>query len=466
MDIIYVTYNSQKWVKKCFNSLLNARYDLSQIHIYVVDNASSDRTIELLEEMQERFAGICSFEILKETRNYGFGKANNLGFQRGNSDIVCFFNIDTELLSDTLTYLECAIKRSSDKTALWELRQFPYEHPKIYDVFTHETDWSSAAAFAVRREIYEGIGGFDEGIFMYAEDVDLSWRIRSYGYKLQYVPDAVIMHYSYEHAASVKPLQYIYGIVNNLLLRYRFGNWIDILTGHMLFWKCVAAKPAFYHSRKYLMQAYIKHFSKINHFMEQGFYRESREFVPYFRDFNYSKMRRGAFYKNEVLTAVPIVTIIIRNYGKLGLLRKTLITLRNQTYPNLEILIMSEKKDSLRRLTEMEFNDLNIVSESPMDSLKDVSASGKYLNILDYSLVYADHVEVMVNALIRSGRKMVCTNNFENSQSLACLMFEKSILRKYGDCFQSKKKYHAFLQRMNELDQMKVIRKTTIISEK
>ena len=66
---------------------------------------------------------------------------------------------------------------------------FPYEHPKIYDPVTQEAQWSSGAAFAIRCEVYERLGGFDEKIFMYGEDVDLSWRLRSFGYKIRYVAE-------------------------------------------------------------------------------------------------------------------------------------------------------------------------------------------------------------------------------------------------------------------------------------
>ena len=65
----------------------------------------------------------------------------------------------------------------------------------------------------IRCEVYERLGGFDEKIFMYGEDVDLSWRLRSFGYKIRYVPKSVIMHYSYEEAGVVKPNQHVYGVI-------------------------------------------------------------------------------------------------------------------------------------------------------------------------------------------------------------------------------------------------------------
>ena len=225
MDIIYVSYNSQKWIDMCFGSLLKSDYDLKKVNVWIVDNASTDRTTESLKQFQSSHgASFGSFSILESEQNLGFGKANNLGFQNGKDEIACFFNIDTEVYPDTLRKLEEDISASEDEVGLWELRQFPYEHPKLYDPLTHEGTWSSGAAFAVRRSVFTQAGGFDEAIFMYAEDVDLSWRIRSFGYKLKYVPKAVITHYAYQKANEVKPAQHVNSVINNLLLRYRFGG--------------------------------------------------------------------------------------------------------------------------------------------------------------------------------------------------------------------------------------------------
>ena len=48
MDIVYVAYNSEKWIEKCFLSLLNSKYDLKNVNVYVVDNNSTDRTVTAL----------------------------------------------------------------------------------------------------------------------------------------------------------------------------------------------------------------------------------------------------------------------------------------------------------------------------------------------------------------------------------------------------------------------------------
>ncbi len=89
-------------------------------------------------------------------------------------------NPDGMLHRDLLVeMLQCA-ERYPD--SLIEARQFPEEHPKPYDPETGLTTWASGACMLIPRRVYETIGGFDENIFMYMEDVDLSWRARGAGF--------------------------------------------------------------------------------------------------------------------------------------------------------------------------------------------------------------------------------------------------------------------------------------------
>ena len=77
-----------------------------------------------------------------------------------------------------------AIADRDSNVASWELRQAFSEMPKYYDPVTLETNWSSHACILIKREVYEKVGGYDKNIFMYAEDVEFSYRLRSQGYVL------------------------------------------------------------------------------------------------------------------------------------------------------------------------------------------------------------------------------------------------------------------------------------------
>ena len=418
-----MAYNSEKWIERCFSSLGKSEYDLKKINVYVVDNGSTDHTVEKLYQTKEKMQGqLGEFQVIESKENLGFGRGNNLGFSKGNSDLVCFFNMDTEVLPDTLTELANAAQHSDADVALWELRQFPYEHPKLYDAVTMEGLWSSGAAFAMRREVYQKLGGFDEKIFMYAEDVDLSWRLRSFGYKIHYVPRAVIMHYSYEEAGVIKPNQHVYGVINNLMLRYRFGTFYDIVKGHLQFWALMGMPAAFPHSKKMLMQQYIRHFAKIPHFRSSKTHGKDKDFSPQFYGWDYSTCREGGYYVNELPSQTPKVSVIVRTCGRPSVLRETLISLRNQTYSNIEVVVVEDGANISQEMIQKEFSDMNIVylstgekvGRSKAGNLAMEKASGKYLNFLDDDdLFYADHVEVLVSQLVKGTNRAAYAFAFE-----------------------------------------------------
>ena len=476
MDLVYVSYNSKKWIENCFASVMKSEYDLKKVSIIVVDNSSKDESVAILKDVKAKYeSNLRDFTIVESKENLGFGKANNIGFTKGTDEIVCFFNMDTELYPDTLQKLEDDIKVSEKDVALWELRQFPYEHPKLYDAITHETTWASGAAFAMKREIYQKLGGFDEKIFMYAEDVDLSWRIRSFGYKLKYVPSAVITHYSYAEAGEVKPTQHINSVVNNLLLRYRFGNILDVLSGYLQFLKLMLVPSAFPGAKKLLCKAFLKHFAQIPHFKDSHYCGSKKREVPIFNGFDYCGIREGAFYVNEFPKEWPLVSIIVRTCGRPEVLRETLISLRNQTYPNIEVVVVEDGPDCAGKMIREDFSDLNILyhamgqnfGRSKVGNMAMEMAHGKYLNFLDDDdLFYADHVEVLVKTLTESKNKAAYAFAFEtpvevkskdpyeyivydylgihkkkfdrielchhNYIPIQCIMFEKSLFEAYG----------------------------------
>lgn len=251
-----------------------------------------------------------------------------------------------------------AVNESDKNTAMWELRQFPYEHPKIYDPVTQEAQWSSGAAFAIRREVYKQLGGFDEKIFMYGEDVDLSWRLRSFGWKIRYVPKSVIMHYSYEEAGVVKPLQHVYGVINNLMLRYRFGSLKDVVKGHLKFWFLMGVPSAFpipKNAPAPVCPPFRKH-PPLSFPEGEGKMQGLQTAIPHV---GFLQNRQGGYYFNEILEDKPKVSVIVRTCGRPAVLRETLVSLRNQTYPNMEVVVVEDSPDvsgkMIRRIQRSEY---------------------------------------------------------------------------------------------------------------
>lgn len=83
---------------------------------------------------------------------------------------------------------------AQDESALLEAVQFPDEHPKFYHPETLEVPWISCACFLMPRRIWEAVGGFDRNIYLYCDDVDLSWTVQHRGFRTMTCPVALFHH--------------------------------------------------------------------------------------------------------------------------------------------------------------------------------------------------------------------------------------------------------------------------------
>lgn len=345
-DLCFVLYNSEKWLNDCIKSFVNVSYDKKKLSLYFADNQSTDGTLQTLEKLKAEYGHLFNtFEILPQKENGGFGKGSNAAARQGKGDYVFFCNVDTEIHPDAFSRLEEAIQNAPKEFAAFELRQFPYEHPKYYDPITMEVSWASGACFVLRRDVFEQTGGFDESIFMYAEDVDLSWHVRALGYKIMYVPSAILNHYAYKCAGEEKPTQVVGGISGNLVLRYKYGNKHQVNEWERLY---QLVKPRIENDaelRKKLMQQLrvIKNYHK----QYRKFYSEKVEnsnFKPNFMEFDYEFARNGAFYESHLPTQTPCITVIVRTYQRPELLSLTLKSLCHQTYKNFKVLVVEDGK--------------------------------------------------------------------------------------------------------------------------
>lgn len=429
LDIIVVTYNSERWLKECIESIESQKnFDLSKVNIFFIDNKSKDNTVKKLKEYKEK-SKLGSFNIIENSKNSGFGQANNLGFIKGKSEYVFFLNHDTKLEENSLENMQKEIINSSQEFAIWEFRQKPYEHPKYYNPIDGETSWASGACFVIKRDVFEKVEGFDKKIFMYAEDVDLSWKVRLEGYKIKYMQSASLTHYCYKEAGEIKPIQYFNSIINNLNLRLKYGNFKDFLRWIKYTGGVLLRETPFKGAKRGLILAGIKNIIKMPYYILwrnfDGRRKKLKNFKTTFYRFDYEVTREGAFIKNDIpLKEKPLVSILVRTCGRPNALRQTLISIRNQTYKNIEVVIVEDGKNISENMIKEEFSDLNIKYEATREKKgrcfvgnKAMELStGKYLNFLDDDdLFFADHVETLVRALEQNNEyKLAYTSAFES----------------------------------------------------
>lgn len=417
IDVFIVTYRSPlPPLQALIQSIVHANQAVhAAISLYLWDNNDTNLSAwqAQLNALKTQFGGqFTQFNHYSEQSNLGFGKANNRLLRRSHSEWVLLLNQDTELEADSLGIILRQAQQDAAAVA-WELRQIPFEHPKIYDPSSLEVPWVSGAACLFRRSALTAVGGFDEQIFMYAEDVDLSWRLRAQGGKLRYVPAAAVWHDTYTEAGAVKPLQAIEGTLTNLCLRARFGRWSDVLTGLSMVLGEVLVPPSFPGRRRAMLGVLLRALWKIPRFRYSGrSYR--RHFQPSFPGWNFAIHRDGAFYpfkrRAEWPTPLPLVSILVRTHKRPEVLREALLSIQHQTYPHIEVIVVEDGEPTAKTLIETEFSSLNIryeatgeaVGRSKAGNRALALARGEWLNFLDDDdQLFADHIQVLLTEALQ-----------------------------------------------------------------
>lgn len=406
IDIIIVTYNSEDYIASCIESIGTSLYPQGKIHVTIVDNGSRDDTVGVLEAAEYE----AKLKLIKSGKNLGFGEANNRGFQEATGDYVLFLNPDTELRESTLNNLVChALNTEQYGFAAWEARQSPYEHPKVYDPVTLETEWVSGAGVLIASEAFKAVGGFDDNIFLYGEDVDLSWRLRMAGYHLMYIPRALVNHYAYEGEDVIKPTQFFNSITTNGILRYKYGSFRDIVAFYFMTLSVLALPPKINGARRKILSLLYRMRPNIHRALQwkSGHNDFLNQLKPHFLRWDYSLRREGAFYTIKPLHTKPLVSVVIRTQNRPYFLREALRSLSNQTYTNVEAVVVEDGPPDTKEVIK-EFPGLKVRYFSTGEAqgrcragnLGMEKARGKYINFLDDDdLFFADHLEVLVGEL-------------------------------------------------------------------
>jgi GT2 family glycosyltransferase len=410
IDVSVLTYNSSKWIEGFFRSLAGQTYPPRLLNIIVTDHNSTDDTVYLLREMAKKYNSIFGgFEIF-ERPNYGFGVGHNFNISKGRAPYVLVTNIDVEFEPDAIENIIATAEGDDPLVASWEFRQKPYEHPKYYDPVTLETIWSSHACVLFRRNAFERVGGYEKKIFMYGEDVELSYRLRDHGYRLKYCPKAVVWHFV--EVGQCKPLQFEHSLLANAYIRLRYGSIVDIICILPMYLRLFFMPAQIPRQRWILLKNIAKIIINSPYFLATR--KKSNAAFP-ICEWDYGMRRDGAFYRyrREKWKTVPLVSVITRTYkGRLAWLRNSVASVLNQTYPNLELVVVEDGSDTAQAFIEEVARavgpTIKIIYKSIPKSGRSRAgnvglslANGEFLCFLDDDdLLFADHIEVLVSELL------------------------------------------------------------------
>lgn len=213
LSVVLVNYNDRWHLEPCLLSLEKSSQEI-ELEVIVVDNASTDSSVELITG---KYPWV---RLIQNSVNLGFAKANNQALAACHSDYVLFLNTDTIIYSHALFHLLQEIKSDPSIGAVGpalirkkgyqvsfgrkvgffsEILQKCFFNPYYsmtlkFHKRKKEVGWLSAACLLTRRKIIEELGGFDKNFFLYFEDIDLCVRMKEKGWKLVFVPQAKVFH--------------------------------------------------------------------------------------------------------------------------------------------------------------------------------------------------------------------------------------------------------------------------------
>lgn len=220
ISAVVVNHNSGRFLERCLTSLVDT--EGAPTEIIVVDNASSDGSEGVVGSHP-------SARLVRNEANRGFAAAANQGIALTTGRYVLLLNPDARVIGGSLESLVKvaeehprvgvvgALVRNPDGSLQPSARKVPSIGEALGHAFIgpfapdnrwsraytmadwdrrseREVEWVSGSAMLIRRQAFEQVGGFDEGYFMYVEDVDLCTRLRAAGWSVLFSPEAEVEH--------------------------------------------------------------------------------------------------------------------------------------------------------------------------------------------------------------------------------------------------------------------------------
>lgn len=224
VSIIFVNWNSVDYLREAIASIGDHTRDI-EFEIIVVDNASLAGDADVIER---EFPHI---NLIRSRENLGFAGANNLGFKHSSGKYVLFLNPDTRLITPAINHMFMSLQSLPDAGMVGckllnddlsvqtsSIQTFPTILNQLLDADCLRSRWPasrlwgiaplfsdspeparveviSGACMMLKRDVFEQVGLFTEDYFMYAEDLDLCYKVASAGYSNYYVGTAAVVHY-------------------------------------------------------------------------------------------------------------------------------------------------------------------------------------------------------------------------------------------------------------------------------
>ncbi len=244
VSIIIVSWNALELLQRCLPSVVATDFD--GFEIILADNASADGSAEWVKKT---FPDI---RIVKHPENWGFARGNNVAVPHARGELIVLLNNDVEVPTGWLSPIVERFDRVAELAAAQpKLRQFdqrdhfeysgaaggfmdrwgyPFARGRVFDTLEKDTGqydserdifWASGTCLAVRKSVWEDLSGLEEHFFMHMEEIDLCWRIRRAGHRIECVTASVVFHIGGGSLPAANPRKTYLNFRNNLLMLYR-----------------------------------------------------------------------------------------------------------------------------------------------------------------------------------------------------------------------------------------------------
>lgn len=265
LSIIMLSYNTKQITIDCLESIFKSNPKVP-FEIILIDNASQDDSPQALREYATHHPEIV---FIENKENTGFVKANNQGVKLAKGDYILLLNSDIIVLDtavdalftyftaheDTIQFLGGKLynKDMTDQTSCgpfydlpmmigWQfLRGDHWGLTRWSPNTVKEVDWITGACILTKKEYFNQVGGFDETIFMYMDEIDLLMRAKKMGYRVFFTPEARFVHLgSASSGGRTYPVLQVYrGIF--FLYKKHYPSWQLNMLKYMLQMKALAA---------------------------------------------------------------------------------------------------------------------------------------------------------------------------------------------------------------------------------
>lgn len=222
LSFVILSYNSARYIEKCTRSIVDSLDSTEPMdEIWIVDNGSTDGSIEILRELHAEFPNLLKVEYLP--RNTGTTVSRNLALRQARGEFVVVMDSDVTVEKQTFEPLMARLKADPTCGMVAPLLTYPNGRLQIstdvFPIVSHKlkrffalkqmerdndqlpwptepalVDYAISAFWMLRREVIERVGPLDERIFYSPEDVDYCLRIWAAGFKIVYDPTVRVIH--------------------------------------------------------------------------------------------------------------------------------------------------------------------------------------------------------------------------------------------------------------------------------